>query len=216
MDWTRSVDSYCERLGPQYWAEPVNALTNLAFLVAAWVMWRRVQGPGLGVARGLVGVLAAIGIGSYLFHTHARVWAGLADTVPIALFVLLYIAAANRAFWGLRPWPALGATLLFFPFAALTIPLFAQIPLIGGSAFYWPVPLLIALYALLLRARLPDVARGLGLGAAILSVSLTLRSLDAPLCAAWPPGTHFLWHILNAVMLGWMIEVYRRHVIRQH
>jgi hypothetical protein len=24
-------------------------------------------------------------------------------------------------------------------------------------------------------------------------------------------GTHFLWHILNALMLGWMIEVYRRH-----
>jgi hypothetical protein len=24
-------------------------------------------------------------------------------------------------------------------------------------------------------------------------------------------GTHFLWHLLNAVMLGWMINVYVRH-----
>ncbi len=41
----------------------------------------------------------------------------------------------------------------------------------------------------------------------MLTVSLVLRSLDAPLCAANPLGTHFLWHLLNAVMLGWMIEV---------
>jgi hypothetical protein len=26
-------------------------------------------------------------------------------------------------------------------------------------------------------------------------------------------GTHFLWHILNGVMLGWMIHVYIRHML---
>ncbi|SDT92452.1 hypothetical protein SAMN05428979_0445 [Stappia sp. ES.058] len=34
MDWTASVDAYCERVGTAFWAEPVNALTNAAFLVA--------------------------------------------------------------------------------------------------------------------------------------------------------------------------------------
>jgi hypothetical protein len=24
-------------------------------------------------------------------------------------------------------------------------------------------------------------------------------------------GTHFLWHLLNALMLGWMINVYVAH-----
>jgi len=48
----------------------------------------------------------------------------------------------------------------------------------------------------------------LATGAAILAVSLTFRSLDASLCAAIPLGTHFMWHVLNAVMLGWMIHVY--------
>jgi hypothetical protein len=52
--------------------------------------------------------------------------------------------------------------------------------------------------------------RGLLIGAAILSVSITARSLDLGLCAALPGGTHYLWHILNAIMLGWMIETYRR------
>ena len=218
MDWMRAVDGYCERVDAGYWAEPINAVTNAAFLIAALIMWRRVQGTeqgaGMGAARLLCGVLAMIGIGSFLFHTHAQVWAGVADTAPIALYVLIYITLANRAYWGLR-WPlALGATALFFPYAALTVPLFQQLPFFDVSAGYWPIPLLIAVYALLLRRRLPEVARGLAIGSALLALSLTFRSLDDTLCGAIPIGTHFLWHILNAVMLGWMIEVYRRHVIR--
>jgi hypothetical protein len=70
---------------------------------------------------------------------------------------------------------------------------------------------LILFYAWLLRRRAPATARGLVAGAAILIVSLTFRTLDEPLCGAFPLGTHFLWHVLNAVMLGWMIEVWLRH-----
>ncbi|MFT7390517.1 MAG: hypothetical protein ACI9ZH_000740, partial [Paracoccaceae bacterium] len=35
MDPMQAIDAYCERLGPQFWAEPVNAATNLAFLIGA-------------------------------------------------------------------------------------------------------------------------------------------------------------------------------------
>lgn len=213
MDLLERVDAYCERVGPDYWAEPVNALTNLAFVVAAAVMWPRVR--GLPVARLLTIVLAVIGIGSWLFHTHAQVWAGIADTVPILIFVLIYIFAANRDYWNMAPVWAFGATLLFFPYAAATLPLFRMVPGLGASAGYAPVPLLIALYAVLLRHRAPATARGLGIGAAILTASIALRSLDAPLCDAWPLGTHFAWHLLNATMLGWMIEVYRRHMLAE-
>ena len=45
----------------------------------------------------------------------------------------------------------------------------------------------------------------------VLILSLTFRTLDEPLCGLVPTGTHFVWHILNAVMLGWMIEVWLRH-----
>ncbi|WP_204113503.1 ceramidase domain-containing protein [Shimia biformata] len=211
MDLTRAIDSYCERTGPEYWSEPVNALTNLAFLVAALVIWQRIGGEKLPLARALAVILGVIGLGSFLFHTHGQVWAAIADTLPILCFVLLYIYTANRSFWGLSPWPALGATALFFPFTAATLPLFQLIPGIGPSAGYAPVPALILIYAALLRRRLPDVARGLAIGAAILVVSLVFRSLDETVCAGFPLGTHFLWHVLNAIMLGWMIEVHRRH-----
>ena len=213
MDWVQTVDGYCERIGPEYWAEPVNAVTNLGFLIAAAVMWPRVRGLPFG--RLLAGVLAVIGVGSWLFHTHAQVWAGVADTVPILIFVLIYIYAASRDFWRMPPGWAFGATLLFFPYAAATLPLFRMVPGLGSSAGYAPVPLLIAIYAVLLRRRAPATAKGLGIGVAILTLSITFRSLDEPLCAAWPLGTHFVWHLLNATMLGWMIEVYRRHMLAE-
>ncbi|MGR3635102.1 MAG: ceramidase domain-containing protein [Shimia sp.] len=215
MQWTQYIDAYCERSGPEYWAEPVNAVTNAAFVIAALTMWRRVQGPGLGLARALCVILGLIGVGSYLFHTHAVVWAAVADTTPIAAYVLLYIFAANRDFWGMSSLWAFVATLLFFPFAYVLMPMFEALPVLGVSAAYLPVPAMITFYAIALRKRLPKVSKGLAIGVVILMVSLAMRSVDARVCTTLPLGTHFLWHILNAVMLGWMIEVYRRHVEAQ-
>lgn len=210
MDWTAQVDGYCERLEPGLWAEPWNALTNLAFLVAALWVWRR--SAGVMPVRVLAAILFVIGIGSGLFHTFATRWAGVADVLPILGYILAYIYFANRYFWGWSPlWSGVG-TAGFVPYAAATVPLFALVPGLGSSAGYAPVPLLIFAYAFLLRGRLPGVARGLAIGAAILCLSILFRSLDDPLCSAFPLGTHVFWHLLNAVMLGWMAEVLRRHL----
>lgn len=211
MDWFAPVDNYCERTGPEYWSEPINAITNAAFLIAALVMARRLRGQDLPLAWAMVAVLAAIGLGSFLFHTHANPLTGLMDVLPILAFILLYIYAATRDFLGTRPWLAGLAVLGFFPFAAALVPVFARIPGIAASAGYAPIPVLILLYAVALRRTAPATARGMALGAAILVLSLTFRSMDQAVCDAFPLGTHFLWHVLNAVMLGWMIEVYRRH-----
>lgn len=211
MDWLQEIDGYCERLGPEYWAEPINAVTNAAFILAALILWPRTR--GIVIARVLVVILASIGVGSYLFHTHAQVWAALADVAPIVGYILIYIFAVNRHVWGLSLVPALALTVLFFPYAAATVPLFQMVPGLGGSAAYAPVPLLICIYAVLLRHRAPDTARGLAIGATILAVSIAFRALDEPVCGAVPMGTHFMWHILNAIMLGWMIEVLRRHIL---
>ena len=204
------IDAYCERTSAAYWAEPVNALTNAAFLIAAAVMWRRTE--GMPLARAMCLVLAAIGLGSYLFHTHANGLTAALDVAPILAFILLYIFAATRDFLGLGPWWAGGAVLAFFPYAGLMVPTFDRLmPFLGSSAGYAPIPLLILCYAAALWRRSPQTARGMAVGAAILMVSLTFRTLDYPLCKVVPFGTHFLWHVLNGLMLGWMIEVYRRH-----
>jgi hypothetical protein len=210
MDWTRAIDSYCERTDPSYWAEPINALTNLAFVLVAAILWRRTQGKIEG--RLLSAILFVIGVGSWLFHTHATAWAAAADSLPILLFTLLYIYVSNRDFWALPPWLAALGAAAYIPFTMALTPVFASLPFFQFSSFYWPLPVLIFAYAVGLRSRAPRTARNLAIGAAILSVSLTFRSLDLTLCNLVPFGTHFMWHILNALMLGWMIETWRRHV----
>ena len=210
--WLAPVDGYCERTGPEFWSEPANALTNLAFVVAAALVWPRLR--GLRTGQVLAVNLGLIGVGSWLFHTHANRLTGVMDVLPILSFILIYVYVATRDFLGARPMLAGLATMAFIPYAALTVPLFAMVPGLGSSAGYAPVPLLILIYAGLLRRRAPGTARDMAAGAGLLVLSLAFRTLDQPLCGALPLGTHFLWHLLNALMLGWMIEVWRRHVTR--
>lgn len=210
MDWFAQIDGYCERTDPSYWAEPINAITNLSFIIAAIVMWPR--SAGVPMARMLCVILFAIGLGSYLFHTHATAWAAMADVVPIGLFILIYLFAINRDVVPMRTSRAILATLLFFPFAAIIVPILNQIPFLRISNFYWTVPILLMIYGVFLRHKV-ELVRGFWVGAAILTVSISFRSLDMRLCGALPLGTHFIWHVLNGVMLGWMIEVYRRHML---
>ncbi|MEM9710436.1 MAG: ceramidase domain-containing protein [Pseudomonadota bacterium] len=211
MDWFAQVDIYCERTDFTYWSEPLNALTNFFYLFGAIWAFRRNREPGLGIARILAVLLGFIALGSYLFHTHATAWASTADVTPIGLFILTYLFAVNRDVIGMRWWLALGATLLFLPYAALLVPVLNRIPFFEISNFYWTVPILIAAYAPFVARRAPETARGMLIGAGLLTVSISLRSLDLILCDVWPIGTHIFWHSLNAIMLPWMIEVYRRH-----
>ena len=211
MDWTQQFDGYCERIDFTYWSEPVNAITNLAFIVAAIVMWRR--GAGVPAARFLAYVTGAIGIGSYLFHTHATGWAALSDVVPIGIFILAYLFLINRDVWGWPVWVSVLGTAFYIPYAAVLVPIFDSLPFFHISDFYWTVPLLLFIYATAMRRRHPHTARGLALGGALQCLSMSLRSVDEIVCPAFPLGTHFLWHLINGFMLGYMIHVYLSHVL---
>lgn len=212
MDWFEQVNNYCERLDGGYWSEPLNALTNLAFILAAIYCWHRTRDrPDRGV-RALVVVLVAIGIGSYLFHTHAQRWSLLADVIPIQLFILLYVHLATVCFFAVPWWAGLAAAALFIPYAAVAArAVGAVFGSMNGSVGYVPVPILIAGYAALLWTRAPATARGMLGGAGILVISLIFRSVDQAVCGEFPLGTHFVWHLLNGAMLGWMILVLHRH-----
>jgi hypothetical protein len=210
---TRHIDGYCERVDFTYWSEPLNAVSNVAFLIAAFVMWQRVRGQRLVFAEILCALAALIGIGSWLLHTHATIWGAIADTVPIMLFILLGTFLINFHFLGLSKWMAIFATLAFIPYTIAMTLIFLRLPFFDISAGYWPVPLMIAIYAYLLRHPAPATSRGLVYAAIVISVSLVFRSLDMPLCAHWPYGTHVFWHMINGVFLAGVIELYYRHML---
>lgn len=215
MDWLAQIDAYCERTDPAYWSEPINAVSNAAFLIAALAMWLRVRRRNLPVAELLSIALAAVGVASYLWHTEARAWAGAADSLSILAFILIYLHAASRDYLELGAWAAALCTAAFVPYAIALGWMFGQLPFFEISSFYWPlVPLMLG-YGLALRNLAPRTGRGLHVAAALLTLSLVARSLDENerFCAALPVGTHFIWHLLNGALLGWVIEVYRRHML---
>ncbi|KPF72908.1 hypothetical protein IP69_03475 [Bosea sp. AAP35] len=199
--------AYCERIGDHLWDEPWNAVTNGAFLIAAFaafLLWRRAGGrdrPALI----LIGLVFAIGIGSFLFHTMPQPWTLAADVVPIQLFAFSYFGLALARFVGLG-WVATGlGTVAFVAFAlslsGLLAPALPQE--LRGSAGYGAFLLGLAGVAALLWQR-PDqaaTARLIALAGVVFALSLTFRTLDRPLCDVVPLGTHWLWHLLNATVL---------------
>ena len=208
----RSVDGYCERLGPGFWAEPLNAVTNAAFLIAALIVWRLAVARGRGddwAVRALCLVVTAIGIGSFLFHTFANPLTGALDVAPIGVFILLYLYLSLPRFFEQPRWAGAAAVAAFLPaVAGVTWVIRETLGPLNGSALYAAVLALILVTAGALAATgRGAVARGWAVGAAIFAVSLTLRTLDdqtGPVCQMVPWGTHWGWHVFNGMLLGWM------------
>lgn len=200
MNWSQPVDLYCERLDPSFWAEPLNALTNLSFLIAAvvaFIQWRRAGGKDWPVLA-LIGVTAAIGIGSFIFHTVATRGAALFDTVPIAVFIYGYLLLALRRFLRLS---GLIAAAALAGFVVLSVLEARVVPpgTLNGSHAYLP-----ALAALVVVGWLSNDRRSgrlLLTAAAVLALSIVFRSIDQAVCPTLPVGTHFLWHTLNGLVL---------------
>lgn len=206
------LDLYCERLGPGPWAEPLNAVTNLAFIVAGLCLIASLRHADPAARRdpgalGLTALVFAIGVGSGLFHTFATRWAVMADVVPIALFILLYMYLALRRLVALPLWAcALGVTIVL----VLTV----VMPLgFGFSVSTYGVALvaMLGVGGFLQVVRRHPAGPGILIAAGVFAVSLGFRTADLPLCAALPTGTHFVWHILNAVVLYSLTRTMIRH-----
>ncbi len=216
------IFGYCERgLDPGLLAEPTNAFTNAAFIIAgiaALHLVRRLPPARRHIVHWLLCLLViAIGIGSFLFHSFATRWAALADVIPIALFMLLYFGAACVFFLRAGLW----LTVLFLVgFAAMLSGAGGLCGSLGlclnGSERYLP-----ALVALLgigawLASKRHAAASSILAAGLIFAVSLTFRTLDRSICDAltlggYTLGSHFLWHLLNAVTLYLLIRAAIRH-----
>ncbi|WP_182523434.1 ceramidase domain-containing protein [Nocardioides dongkuii] len=209
MTWADVIDSYCERTDAGYWSEPLNALSNLSFIVVAVVTWRMARAADDRPALLLALSAGSIGLGSYLFHTHATRWALQADVWPIRVFVLLFIGFAVVRFFHAPWWAGMAAAA---GFVLATVATLAAAGVVGftanGSIGYAPIPAAMALMAVLVARRDRRAALGMLLGAATFVLSLALRTVDRELCASLPLGTHVGWHLLNGVVIATMIVVF--------
>lgn len=212
--WFDHVDLYCERTGPEFWSEPLNALTNLAFVIAGlWgVVAARRHRAGT-FAEVLAWWAVAIGVGSGLFHTLATRWAILADVLPIALFTLTFTVFVLRRFLGFDRWRTALVFVLFYAVAGF---LTWMVPdwlreATNGSTGYLPAFLALFVFGGFVAATGSPAGRWLVAGALLFVVSVTFRAIDTRVCETFPIGTHFLWHTLNGVMIGLLLTAVARY-----
>jgi hypothetical protein len=225
MGLGQHVFLYCERgTSTALLAEPFNAASNAAFLLAALValqllLWRPREDRSADHYL-LIGLVFLIGLGSLAFHLFATTETALADVIPISLFMLIYLGFVLNRFIGVPPgWTVLlvlgfagliwltgdvkcGERMIALPGADVP----GAKPCLNGSLFYLPALGALIVMGLLLKERGHRAAPYLLWAAAVFAVSVTFRSLDMALCNdtvfdGRKIGTHFLWHLLNALTL---------------
>jgi len=121
----------------------------------------------------------------------------LADVTPIAIFIYGYLLLAVRRFLHLALGVAVGIVVAY-AVGAQALSWLAPPGALNGSIGYLP-----ALVAMIAMARVTrgQARRGLELAVMIFTLSLALRTIDLAACETFRLGTHFLWHLLNAVVL---------------
>ncbi len=190
---------YCERGGPGLFDEPLNAVTNVSFFIAVWLTWRLGKRDG-ALSTGLwvlIGLAAAVGVGSTLWHTLATPWAHVLDVVPILLFQLCFLWLYGRGSVGLR-WHAIAPLLVLYVSAALWGRQNRE--WLNGVLIYTPALALSLAVGLDHYLRSPREPFLLLAAAGIFFLSLFFRTIDLTVCPYLPVGTHFLWHVLNGVL----------------
>jgi len=232
----QKIFAYCERgTDPSFWAEPLNAVTNLGFILAfaycVGALANRPKGEHGPWMHFLVWTVLAIGVGSFLFHTLATPRAALADVIPIGVFMLAYFGYALRRFLQFNMVVTLAGV---FGFAALInlaqslrchrgrigfltdVPAFENTACLNGSLGYVPAFLAMAVIGAVLALKSHPAARYVLAAAGIFAVSLTFRTFDRAWCEIFTLegvriGTHFLWHILNSLTLFILLLAAIRH-----
>ena len=118
------MDAYCERVGLGLLAEPLNAVSNVSFLLAAWAAWVLATHTGALSAgvQALIAIAASVGIGSILWHTYPVSLTLILDIVPILIFLVWYIWLYTRNVIGMRSLFAVASVAAFLLATFLAIP----------------------------------------------------------------------------------------------
>tara|TARA_Y100000589_G_C27192347_1_gene645325 strand:- start:2144 stop:2791 length:648 start_codon:yes stop_codon:yes gene_type:complete len=194
-------DIYCERTGSEFWSEPVNALTNFAFilssLILAFYLIKKKSNKGDIVNWIFIFLIFLIGLGSWSFHTLANSISLLLDVIPIGIFIILYtwftfqrLVYINSFF----PYVAVSG-ILVLSFLLSFIPLYGSQSYLGALVFLFLVGIYCKIY------RNSKFSSSLIFASFILFISIIFRTIDMHICEIFFIGSHFIWHILNSILL---------------
>ena len=209
MSWFHPFNNYCERQITDFWGEPVNALTNLIFVVLGLTLVFKTKTNKYCFYLSIQ--IIAIGIASFIFHTFANRLGAVLDISSIIVFGMTYIFAVNLCFLNASYFSSFLIATLLIPFSfAVSFLTMASFGELNGSSWYISFVILFLIYAFLLRKTCSDFSRVLFYSTPFFVISIIFRSIDQAFCNIIPVGTHFIWHIMNGILLSSLVWSFYR------
>jgi hypothetical protein len=146
----------------------------------------------------LIIAMTLLGVGGFFWHLLDADWARWADRSAMLAFVNLFLM--SFLYRGAR---VDGFTvilmLLGFQWLLVTVSDSLAFVLPNGAALHVAALIMLAV-VFLFATRSPAARARLLFGAfVIFGTGIVLKAADLSLCPTWPPGTHFLWHLLSSV-----------------
>ena len=202
---------YCEKAISNGFFEPLNTITNLAFILAGILLFIQFRKKAHLDFKGILfsSLLIIIGFGSFIWHLYRNDTTLVADSIPIALFILFYL------FFYLKftTMKSLHLILLFIGFfvytSVFTFLLNSKSIYIlenGGAGYFSAISYFFVLQIYNIFHRKAIIKSSIIIGIVFL-ISLCFRQIDMTVCEHISFGTHFIWHILNALSLYLFVKL---------
>jgi hypothetical protein len=211
MDLFAPLDLYCERTEAHLLSEPLNLISNLAFIIAGALILRKLGRPASSqrdsVARLLGWQIITVGLGSALFHSFATGWAQLCDIIPIGILILTYLWLFCRKLVDLTRLQSFLGLIVFLLVSVVMAWLSDPIKANGGQ-FYFGTWLTLTCLCTYVAGRQNLLQfKPMFMASVLFSFSILLRTIDLKFCEEWPFGTHLFWHLTNATVLYLVVNV---------
>lgn len=197
---------YCEQPIYQAFFEPINTITNLAFMIAGIMLFIQLRKRNVLDIKGVYfsTVLVIVGLGSFVWHLYRNDLTLMLDSIPIALFVLsylfFYIMQMNKN-WVLR----ISLFLSFFGYVVILVRALSGIEnhwlLTNGGMQYLVALSFFVVLQLFNRYWNQGLIKPSLIVVMLFALSIFFRQTDLLVCEYIGFGTHFMWHILNGVVL---------------
>lgn len=209
----------CERAHETHWyAEPLNVLSNLAFIYVAVAIYRYyhrhedLERRWIWDVHTLTFLALMIGVNSIIFHLFPNRLTELMDTIPIVIFIMIYFTSVLFRIGGVNLYQSIICLVAFVGFSHMLVHQFPRA--LNDSIGYLSSMIALVMIAVYLHLKARPSSSHFLLAAIIGVVSLFCRAIDRAVCDIWPLGTHFLWHLLNATLIYILLKQIIRNVNR--
>jgi hypothetical protein len=210
------LTEYCERTDSSFWAEPLNAISNISFIIAGFLIIylykkylidsKKAENSINYIEKDFNIIILSllsitVGIGSFLYHTFHTQLTILGDLIPIAIFSFytLYIGLRKNLEYDIKK------SILFLIGFGLIMTysmFFMDRSFMNGSIIYLPVPFALLYFSIFAKNKKKEWI----ISTILFSFALLFRTIDSSICGINPHGTHFLWHLINGFTFFFMIK----------